>query len=177
MLKKDEARCLYLDLMKRVLTNWIYGDDERKLIKFPPTINQNIVARALSLGAQIAVPQPFDPLKREAGRDCPPDAHTMIGLKRLDNLQFCIQQVIANQVPGDLIETGGWRGGAAIFMRAVLKAYEVNDRSVWLADSFEGLPPLTPTSIPRTLTVLYTYSRCSPFRWNGSKQTSKGTDC
>jgi O-methyltransferase len=26
-------------------------------------------------------------------------------------------------------------------MRAVLKAYEVKDRKVWVADSFEGLPP------------------------------------
>src|SRR5207247_7268875 len=68
-------------------------------------------------------------------------AHAMIGLKRLDNLEFCIEQVIAKGVPGDLIETGVWRGGATIFMRAVLKAYGVTDRYVWVADSFEGLPP------------------------------------
>jgi hypothetical protein len=65
----------------------------------------------------------------------------MIGLKRLDNLEFCIEQVITNGVPGDFIETGVWRGGATIFMRAVLKAYGVTDRCVWVADSFEGLPP------------------------------------
>jgi len=65
----------------------------------------------------------------------------MIGLKRLDNLEFCIEQVVTNGVVGDLIETGVWRGGAAIFMRAVLKAYGVTDRYVWVADSFEGLPP------------------------------------
>jgi O-methyltransferase len=33
-----------------------------------------------------------------------------------------------------------WRGGASIFMRAVLKAYGDNTRLVWLADSFQGLP-------------------------------------
>jgi hypothetical protein len=65
----------------------------------------------------------------------------MIGLKRLDNLEFCIEEVIAKGVPGDLIETGVWRGGATIFMRAVLKAYGVTDRCVWVADSFAGLPP------------------------------------
>jgi hypothetical protein len=43
-------------------------------------------------------------------------------------------------VPGDVIETGVWRGGAVIFMRAVLKAYDVRDRCVWVADSFEGFP-------------------------------------
>jgi hypothetical protein len=44
-------------------------------------------------------------------------------------------------VPGDLIETGVWRGGATIFMRALLKLEGVTDRIVWVADSFEGLPP------------------------------------
>ena len=40
----------------------------------------------------------------------------------------------------DLIETGVWRGGATIFMRGILKAHGVKDRTVWVADSFEGLP-------------------------------------
>src|SRR5258707_5801015 len=70
----------------------------------------------------------------------PACAHTMIGLKRLDNIQFCIEQVLAHNVPGDLIETGVWRGGACILMRAVLKAHGVTDRRVFVADSFEGLP-------------------------------------
>ena len=34
---------------------------------------------------------------------------TMIGLKRLDNLQHCVTSVIRDGVPGDLIETGVWR--------------------------------------------------------------------
>jgi hypothetical protein len=64
----------------------------------------------------------------------------MIGLKRLNNLEACITDVIRRRIPGDLIETGVWRGGASIFMRAVLKAYREQDRLVWLADSFQGLP-------------------------------------
>src|SRR5947209_863300 len=59
---------------------------------------------------------------------------------RLSNLQFCVEDVLKNGVPGDLIETGVWRGGASILMRAVLKAHGVTDRRVWVADSFEGLP-------------------------------------
>lgn len=34
----------------------------------------------------------------------------MIGMKRLDNLQFCVESVIRDGIPGDLIETGIWRG-------------------------------------------------------------------
>ena len=67
-------------------------------------------------------------------------AHTMIGRKRLDNLQNCIQHVLVNRIPGDFIETGVWRGGATIFMRAMLKAWGDTSRIVWVADSFEGLP-------------------------------------
>ena len=51
----------------------------------------------------------------------------MIGMPRLNNLQDCVEQVLADGVPGDLIETGVWRGGAAILMRGVLKAYGVTD--------------------------------------------------
>jgi O-methyltransferase len=70
-------------------------------------------------------------------------AHTMIGRKRLDNIQYCIEEVIKSGIPGDLIETGIWRGGATVFMRGVLAAYGVTDRRVWAADSFKGVPPPT----------------------------------
>src|SRR4029453_13599942 len=43
-------------------------------------------------------------------------------------------------VPGDFMETGVWRGGACIMMRAVLKAYGIADRRVIAADSFAGFP-------------------------------------
>ena len=65
---------------------------------------------------------------------------TMCSQKRLDNVQFCIESCIGNGVPGDLIECGVWRGGVSILMRAVLAAHQVNDRTVWVADSFQGLP-------------------------------------
>jgi O-methyltransferase len=77
---------------------------------------------------------------RTEGRDWPADADTMIGLTRLDNLQSCIVDVLRRGVAGDLLEAGVWRGGASILMRAVLTAYQDEDRKVWLADSFQGLP-------------------------------------
>lgn len=85
---------------------------------------------------------------REQGRDWPMLAHTMIGSKRMNNLQSCVEDVIQRRVPGDLIETGVWRGGACIFMRGILRAYGVKDRRVWVADSFEGLPRPDPEKYP-----------------------------
>lgn len=109
-----QASLLYLDLIKKCLINTIYED--------PGIYN------------------PFDLQKREAGKDFPQNAHTMIGLEGLNNIQECLEDIITNNVPGDFIETGVWRGGATIFMRAFLKAYNIADRQVWVADSFEGLP-------------------------------------
>ncbi len=108
---------LYLDMMKRTLSNIIYGDGD------------------------MAQGKRFDIGKRAVGIDWPEQAHTMIGLARLENIQRCVEDVIARGVPGHLIETGVWRGGATIFMRAILAAYGVRDRKVFVADSFEGLPP------------------------------------
>ena len=64
----------------------------------------------------------------------------MIGHKRLNNVQSCVEDVLANNIPGDFVETGSWRGGTVIFMRALLKIHGVTDRNVWVADSFEGMP-------------------------------------
>ena len=106
------ARSLYLDLMKRCLIDFIY--DPEFIDRSSPPV------------------RPWS---------APRLAHSMLSLERLDNIQFCLESVLANEIPGDVIETGVWRGGATIFMRAILKAYDVRDRAVWVADSFEGLPP------------------------------------
>jgi O-methyltransferase len=41
-----------------------------------------------------------------------------------------------------------WRGGAAIFMRALLDVHHETDRFVWAADSFAGLPEPDPAAYP-----------------------------
>lgn len=140
---------LYLDLLKRCLTNMIYSDYEyfefmpcKKLRVF---LFQKLLMPLLrktleKSNAKVIIPYSYDENRRILGFDWPPTAHTMIGLKRLDNIQYCVEEVIMNNIPGDLIEAGVWRGGATIFMRAILKAHGVTDRKVWVADSFEGLP-------------------------------------
>lgn len=67
-------------------------------------------------------------------------SYTLVGRKRLDHLQACVESVLNENIPGDFLEAGAWRGGCCILMRAVLAAHEVTDRRVWVADSFEGLP-------------------------------------
>jgi O-methyltransferase len=94
--------------------------------------------------------------ERELGIDWPVNAETMIGLRRLDNLEVCLTDVIARGVKGDALEAGSWRGGAAIFMRAVLAAYGDSTRRVWVADSFAGLPKPDVRRYPADRGVDYT---------------------
>ncbi|MBS4096565.1 MAG: class I SAM-dependent methyltransferase, partial [Sulfuricella sp.] len=70
-------------------------------------------------------------------------AHTMIGRARVDNIHDCLNTIVEDDIPGDLIETGVWKGGATIFMRGFLAAHRIRNRKVWVADSFEGLPAPT----------------------------------
>ena len=64
-----------------------------------------------------------DPTVRADGRDWPSSAETMIGRQRLDNLVECLTTVLDDEIPGDFIETGVWRGGATILMRGALAAW------------------------------------------------------
>lgn len=143
---------LYLDLMKKVLTRFDFETEYRPVALWRGSVKGwagNLLQRVLaSQGLKLSRKAVFDPAARVDGRDLPNDAETMIGLKRLDNLEYCVADVIHRGIAGDLIEAGVWRGGASIFMRAVLAAHHDNSRRVWVADSFEGLPKPDVTRYP-----------------------------
>lgn len=118
-----DPRSLYLDLMDRCLRNEIYEDPSFDLWRE--------VHRT-----------------RSAGAEWPSVAHTMISRARMANLREATERVLADEVPGDLMETGVWRGGACIYLRAILLAHGVTDRKVVAADSFDGLPAPDPRRYP-----------------------------
>ena len=148
----SDPGALYLDLLKECLTRHMFGEPFqavgsprgifRRALYVP--LRRLLAFRQIELVRRAA----FDPDERAEGRDWPLAAETMIGLRRLDNLQYCVTDVLRRRVPGDLIETGVWRGGATIFMRAVLKVYGDTERIVWVADSFQGLPKPDPARYP-----------------------------
>jgi protein O-GlcNAc transferase len=138
----SEGATLYLDLLKKCVSNFIY-DDDLDLMRAKHVLDPR------SGKFTTAEPAPFAAPLKYYGAIWPSRAHTMIGTPRLNNLQHCVEEVLRTGVPGDLIETGVWRGGAAIFMRGILKAYGVTDRRVWAADSFEGLPLADPVRYPK----------------------------
>lgn len=114
---KFDCHDLYLDLLKKSLSDTLFesepnADHPNQALYISGFVNHYIKGRAV----------------------------TMLPLCRLDNIRMCVDEIIRGCVPGDLIETGVWRGGATIYMRALLTAYGDRDRNVWVADSFEGLP-------------------------------------
>ncbi len=83
----------------------------------------------------------YNPAAREMGEDWPILGYTMIGHRRLDNIRECLETIHRENVPGNLIETGVWKGGACMYMKAILSSQGDTRRTVFLADSFAGLPP------------------------------------
>jgi len=140
----DAAKTAWLHLLKKTIIRYpLYADDlemSRELEAVHPAtrrqielwIDQNSKGQLHESGADLGA--------RAAGQDWPATAETMIGLFRMDNLHGCLLDVLHRNVPGDFAEVGVWRGGAGIMMRAVLKALGDTRRTVWLADSFRGLP-------------------------------------
>ena len=83
----NDPRALYLDLVKRVLANVVYAD-----------------ARRAHDGESLL---DFDPELRAQGQDWPHVAHTMVGQKRLDNLQHCIETALADGMAAVVVEDDG----------------------------------------------------------------------
>lgn len=113
---------LYLELLKRSVTNYLYlGEGEE-----------------FSSYVTMAAPARYDDFHWKVPRSCRPQ--TLLSLKQLDLLERLITSCLDRGVEGDFLEAGVWRGGASIFMRGVLADRRVRDRCVWLVDTFAGIP-------------------------------------
>ncbi|HEX8152697.1 MAG TPA: PqqD family peptide modification chaperone [Thermoanaerobaculia bacterium] len=138
----------YLQLLKKALVNLLYPEHElrlRHLEAAGPVTDRLGLQRALR-DIRYADAASFDELvtAKQDGRNfrkaVTRDAHTMVGLRRLENIEWCAAQIFAAGVEGDFLEAGVCQGGASIFMRALQVAYGEEQRRMWVADSFEGLP-------------------------------------
>lgn len=130
----------YVELLKGCLSRELFITEEAHDVRLDPRLAGELVPLLRSEGWRL-VSIGGDPVGRSEGRDWPPFAETMIGRRRLDNLVECVSTALRDEVPGDLIETGVWRGGSTILMRGVLAAWGDRRRRVWVADSFQGVPP------------------------------------
>lgn len=121
-------RVAYLELLKLCLCD-LAGASTRE-VRW--TSDRRVFWRTLTDARQLT--------HRAEGKDWPLDGMTMIGLDRLNDLQRCVESVVADDVAGDLIEAGAWRGGASILIRATLDSLGASGRTLCVADSFQGFP-------------------------------------
>ena len=134
------ARSLYVDLIKRCVLNIPYVDAEINPIQPHGRLRSLVLAAFKLAGIQLAHARRGNFTARMTGHDYSDVAHSMLSMQRLDNVHDCVEQILNDNIPGDFIETGVMRGGTVILMRALLKTHGIEDRIVWAADSFEGLP-------------------------------------
>ena len=158
MLVKNDLSQKYINLLKKSLVGELYFENEWRLIltlmflfhqrkfTFPDVYNVNPDSDVYrNLKAQKDTGNSLTLTRRNPDGSIVPVyemrnftelAHTMIGMRRMDNIQYCIEKVLDDNIAGDLIETGVWRGGASIFARPA--------RGTWLprqsviTDSLEG---------------------------------------
>lgn len=155
----------YLSLLKKSLLNQLYVELESQVhlllskIQAPLQLQEligeflniessdvySVLEKTRETGAWIPYHHSANGVSRETAefRNFTFMAHSMIGQARMDQLHNCLKKVLSDGVRGDLIETGVWKGGATVFMRGFLNAHGIKDRHVWVADSFEGVPPNT----------------------------------
>jgi len=92
------------------------------------------------------------PLEAESGEIFPPDfeasdiriikavrPYTMTSSERIVALIRAIQHIVKNDIPGDIVECGVWRGGSMMAALMAMMDLGVHDRGVHLFDTFEGM--------------------------------------
>jgi O-methyltransferase len=67
--------------------------------------------------------------------------YSMVGEKELAHHGGLVKRVLAEGIAGDFVECGVWRGGASFLVADILRQAGLDDRQVWLFDSFEGHRP------------------------------------
>lgn len=152
MNERDNAS-KYFDLLKSALCASLYDESSWQISNAPSdarrpsfvrtprkALQDRIFGILRSKGFLVVWPKRHVPAERQEGIDWPLFGYTMTGRARLDALQALLEDVLARNVPGDIVETGVWRGGSMMLAQAILQSHGEEKRRIWLADSFEGMP-------------------------------------
>jgi hypothetical protein len=122
----ERSRSAYQEMLKDFVTGLVYGKEEKSVLAKLGNLKLNIFEYEESL--------------REGGLDWTYLGSTMTGIQRINNVQYLISQVVQNNIPGDYLEAGVWRGGSSVFARGVLRSLNQGHRKSYVCDSFQGLP-------------------------------------
>lgn len=128
MTTQKHAKFMYLEMMKSMVSATAFNDAE---LSVQPAVQKSPLSATV-----------MNPVQRSDGLDWTYAGDTMTGWARLHNVRDLLQKVIKDNIKGDYIETGVWRGGSSVFARAVITVLgEEASRVSYVCDSFAGLPP------------------------------------
>lgn len=67
--------------------------------------------------------------------------YTMTSTERIQALIQAVRYLVRHDIPGDFVECGVWKGGSVMAMGLTLLQLHRQDRTLYLFDTFEGMPP------------------------------------
>jgi O-methyltransferase len=83
------------------------------------------------------LPVDMEPAFASLYEQCKP--YTMTSPERMYSLFKAVEYVVQNNIAGDFVECGVWRGGSSMMIALTLKHLGVTDRKIYLYDTFEGM--------------------------------------
>ena len=72
-----------------------------------------------------------------------PDYPQQVSAVETATILELLESTITANVPGDVVEFGCYKGDTSILLQKLLHSTGATDKTLWLYDSFEGLPPKT----------------------------------
>ena len=72
--------------------------------------------------------------------------YTMTSRSRMMAVWDAIAKIHKDGIEGDIVECGVWKGGSMMMAAKALLHYGERDRTLWLYDTFDGMPPPTEPS-------------------------------
>src|SRR5437762_2955309 len=67
--------------------------------------------------------------------------YTMTSTERIHALINAVRYLVSNQITGDFVECGVWKGGSVMAMALTLLELGRSDRRLFLFDTFSGMTP------------------------------------
>jgi len=90
------------------------------------------------MGDNFAFPPDFGPEEAEIIRRVAP--YTMTSPERVFALIQAVRHIVKNNLPGDVVECGVWKGGSIMATALTLLRLNCQEKTLFLFDTFEGMP-------------------------------------
>ncbi len=72
---------------------------------------------------------------------------TMTSIERLYSIFKSVEYVVKNNIEGDFVECGVWKGGSAMMLAYSLLNFKSADKKIYLYDTFEGMTEPTENDV------------------------------